>query len=347
MKPVLSTAFAAAIVALTLAPGAAGATEKAAPEPVPVVAIESNARSLDSNLVLRGRTEANRHMDVMAETSGLVVSAPIRKGARVAAGDLLCRIDEGVRPAQLAEAEARIKAADATARAAERLSKKGFGASNSAETSRAELEAARAAAAQIRKDIERLSLTAPFDGVLESDTAELGALLQFGGPCATLIALDPVKIVGYAPERDVDKIRTGRAAGARLITGREVRGEVSFVSRASDDATRTYRIELTVPNPDLSIRDGMTAEIAIPLETVAAHKVPQSALTLDDDGRMGVKIVEQGKAVFTPVEILRDGAGVFWITGPPETAHIIVVGQEFVRDGRDVVVTPATLDQLL
>lgn len=78
------------------------------PRKVSVVAMRSQAREIDSAVVLRGRTEAARAVDVKSETSGLVVSDPLRKGARVEQGDLLCELDPGTREVALAEAEARL-----------------------------------------------------------------------------------------------------------------------------------------------------------------------------------------------------------------------------------------------
>jgi multidrug efflux system membrane fusion protein len=186
----------------------------------------------------------------------------------------------------------------------------------------------------------RLEIAAPFAGLLESDTAELGSLLQPGGLCATLIGLDPVKIVGFVPETEVDRIEVGARAGARLVTGRELTGEVTFLSRSADPTTRTFRVEITVPNPDLSVRDGQTAEILVEADGAMAHLLPQSALTLDDDGTLGVRTVTQENAArFVPVTLLRDTINGVWVAGLPDEVAVIVLGQEYVTDGVPVEVT--------
>ncbi|MBV2361278.1 efflux RND transporter periplasmic adaptor subunit [Thalassococcus sp. CAU 1522] len=196
------------------------------------------------------------------------------------------------------------------------------------------IQAAEAAVAAAEKEIERLKIHAPFAGLLESDTAELGALLQPGTLCATVIQLDPIKIVGFVPETEVARVRTGAAAGARLAGEREVTGTVSFVSRSADPLTRTFRVELTVDNTDLAIRDGQTAEIAIEAEGAPAHLLPQSALTLNDGGVLGVRTVAADKtALFQPVNVLRDTRQGVWVAGLPDEVDIITVGQEYVTDG--------------
>ena len=208
-----------------------------------------------------------------------------------------------------------------------------------AESARAGVRSAEAGVASARKEIERTEIRAPFDGLLETDTAELGALLQPGGICATVIQLDPIKLVGFTPEVDVDRIVVGAPAGARLATGREVLGEVTFLSRSADEATRTFRVEVEAANEDLSIRDGQTAEIFISSDGEAAHLVPQSALTLNDEGRLGVRLVVDAAAAFAPVSVVRDTQQGIWVTGLDDDVSVIVVGQEFVTDGVPVEVT--------
>lgn len=322
------------------APAAAAQDET---RPVKVVAYSSSARAADSALILRGRTEAWRNVTVRAEITGLVTSEPKRAGAQVKAGDLLCRIAEGSRGAMLDQARASLTKAQADEAAAQKLSQRGYTSETAALQSRAALESAQAGVRQAELDVERLEMRAPFDGVLESDTAELGSLLNVGGECATIIALDPIQIVGFAPETEVDRIETGMHARARLVSGREVDGIVTFVSRSADPQTRTFTVKIAAQNPDGAIRDGLTAEIAIPLQGARAHLVPQAALTLNDSGVLGVRTVERapGGAVarFMPVKVLRDEPRGIWLTGLPETVEIIRVGQEYVSDGGRIEVT--------
>ncbi|MEO1613563.1 MAG: efflux RND transporter periplasmic adaptor subunit, partial [Pseudomonadota bacterium] len=259
---------------------------------------------------------------------------------------VLCRISEGDRAAELAEAQAFLREAEVNAEAADQLVKKGFTAETTKNTRMAALEASRARVLRAEINLKRLEIRAPFGGILESDTAELGSLLQNGSTCASLIALDPIKLVAFAPERSVDELAVGAEVTAKLITGREVTGMISFVARSADRDTRTYLVEADTPNPDLAIRDGMTAEIDVALTARDAHLTPQNALTLNNAGTLGVRVVEEGAAKFYPVEILKDVSIGAWVAGLPEQAQIIVVGQEFVTDGQAVeveLIDPARL----
>jgi membrane fusion protein, multidrug efflux system len=360
----------------------ADAAGDAAEGRIRVVALRSEARPIDRAVVMRGETQAVREVEVRAETSGQVVSAPIRAGASVAEGDLLCRIAPGTREAQLgeararlmqaraglpeadarvAEARARLDEAEIADRAASRLVEEGFASQTRVAGARAAVESARAgvqsalsgleaagaavsaaeaAIAAAETEIERLEIRAPFAGLLETDTAELGSLLQPGALCATVIQLDPVKLVGFVPETAVARIEVGAPAGGRLTSGQEVVGQVTFLSRSADPTTRTFRVEIEVANPDLAISDGQTVEIAVASDGTDAHLLPQSALTLDDGGQIGVRVVTPDDTVaFVPISILRDTERGIWVDGLGETADVIVVGQEFVTDGVAVAAT--------
>ncbi len=301
---------------------------------VSVVVQRVKERELESAVVLRGRTQAARQVEVQAETSGLVISEPLPRGSTVRAGDVLCELDPGIRRAQLAEAEARLAEAEINYTAAARLSEDGFAAQTRVAAAEAARRSAEAGVEAARTELGRLQIRAPFDGLIEADTAERGSLLSPGGLCATVIRLDPILLVAFAAEAQIDQLELGAVAGARLSNAAEVIGRVTFLARSADPATRTFRVEVTVPNPDLAIRDGMSADLLVAASASRGHLVPGSALTLDDAGRLGLRLIdEESRTFFAPVRVLRDSAEGFWVAGLPETADIVVVGHEYVTDG--------------
>jgi len=355
---------------------------------IAVMARASVAQNIENAVLLRGQTEAARDVIVRAETGGTVVSEPLRKGAQVDQGTLLCRLDPGTRGATLAEAEARLaeararvpeaaaRVAEAEARvheaeinqiAASQLSEGGFAsatrvanaeaalssakatlsaAKSGLESAGAGIRAAEATVDRAQDDLGKLEISAPFSGLLESDSAELGSLLQPGDPCATVIQLDPIKLVGFVPETQLGLIEVGANAGAQLASGEDLRGKVTFLARSADETTRTFRVEVTVPNPDWTLRDGQTAEIVITGGGMRAHLLPASALTLNDRGVLGVRIIDaESRAQFAAVTVIRDTVNGVWVGGLPETADVILIGQEYVIDGVRVVPSFEELSQ--
>jgi multidrug efflux system membrane fusion protein len=255
----------------------------------------------------------------------------------VAKGDVIVRLAIDDREARLAEAKSLVRQRQMEAEAARQLQQKGFRPDTVLAANEAALEAARAQLARIEVDIARTTLRAPFAGVLDRRPAEIGTYVKEGDLIATLVDLDPILIVAQVSERDIGKLALGGAGQARLITGETVDGTIRYIAAAADAATRTFRVELAVPNPDRWLADGVTAQLRLPLPAARAHRVSPAMLSLGEDGSVGVKSVNSSDIVeFHPVSIVGDGAEGVWLTGLPGRVRLITVGQEFVKPGQRV-----------
>jgi membrane fusion protein, multidrug efflux system len=116
---------------------------------------------------------------------------------------------------------------------------------------------------------------------------------------------------------------------------------VRYISSTADEMTRTFRVELEIPNPSRRLVHGVSSEMHLPLPPVSAHLVSPAILTLADDGTLGVKLVnDQGIVEFHPATIIGDGPQGVWLGGLPKSATFITVGQEFVVAGQKVEPVP-------
>ncbi len=290
-----------------------------------------------ATLSLRGRSQAFREVLVRAETGGRVAEAEILEGSEVEAGDVLCRLDVDARSAAVEQAEADLRARQLDYDAANELAQRGHRSTNQVASAEAARDAAQARLQAAREELANIYLRAPFNGVFDGRVAEVGDFLRAGDPCGTVVELDPLLVVAEVSERNVEALAPGMPGHVRLVTGQQVEGRVRFVERRADPATRTFRVEVEVPNPDMSIRSGVTAEIILELPERPAHRVPASILALDAEGELGIRIVEADHHVrFVRIELLSDDGEQVWVAGLPETADIIVLGQEFVANGVEV-----------
>ena len=286
---------------------------------------------------VRGRTENKRTVDVRAETVGRVVDRPVELGDRVTTGDVLCRLSMDDRGARLAEAQAAVRQAYIEYRGSQRLQAEGLQSETAIATARARLAASSARLKSTELDIARTRVRAPFDGVVEVTHVEVGDYVQPGGGCVTLVDLDPMLLVGQLMEKDIARIRVGERAFGELATGERLTGSIGFIGQQADPATRTYRVEVEVPNPDYALRSGITTDLLIAAETAPAHHVSPALFGLDDAGAVGVRTLDADNRVeFNRVTILRDDAEGVWITGLPDVATLITVGHEFVVPGERV-----------
>ena len=324
-----------AIAAAQTATDQAPPVERDAPTRVRVT--RSSAGDYVAVVRAAGQTQSARSVEIRVETEGQVVSVGPAKGSLVDAGEVILQLDEADRPAQLARADARVEQRRIEHDAARQLAARGYQAETKRAEALADLQEARAEQARIRVDLERTRLVAPFRAVLDRRPVEIGDYLRVGDAVATLVELDPMRAVAQVPESEAPALSEGMPATVRLSNGFEIPAVVTYTAAVADPATRTFTVEATFENPDGRIGQGMTAELRVPLPPRRAHHISAAAFILDDDGRIGVKLVDDADtARFQPVTVLgSDGAGA-WVSGLPEVARIIMVGQQLVRDGEAV-----------
>lgn len=293
---------------------------------------------------LRGRTESKRTVEVKAEIAGQVISRPVERGMRVTPGQLLCEIATDDREVSVEEARAGFEQARIEHAGSLKLANEGLLSDVAIASSEARQEAARAHLHRQVLNMERTRITAPFAGVVEHLPLNAGDYAIPGAPCATLIDLNPMLVVAHVTEEEVESLQIGRSVSGTTRMGQELSGNLSFIGKQSDPVTRTYPVEVTVDNGDYSIRSGLTVNIKVGLNTVQAHRVSPSLLTLNDAGDMGLRILDKAnRVIFNPVAIVEDGPDGLWITGLPDSANLITVGHEYVTVGERV--DPVYIDQ--
>ena len=318
-----------------------GTATQAATAPMKVRVTDLKAITRVDTVDVTGRTEASRTVQLRSETKGQVNQLYVRRGEYITAGSPIAKLRLDDRPAKLAEASATLKQREIEYNAASQLSERGFRSETEKAAALARLDAARAVVEQIRIDIARTTFEAPFDGIMGAEHVELGDYMRVGDVAATVVDLDPILVVGQVSERHVGKLAVGMSGTKRLIDGSQRDGIVRYVSAVADPDTRTYRIDLEVTNDDRKIRDGLTAKIQVPVNSGIAHFVIPSTLTLNDQGIVGVKTVnDENVVVFNPVDIIADEPDGVWLGGLPDSIRLITVGQEFVIDGEKVVPVP-------
>lgn len=188
-------------------------------------------------------------------------------------------------------------------------------------------------------ELNRTEVKAPFDGYIE-DIVKPGNLLERGQLCATIIELDPITFIAEVPENSIKDVREGQNVNISLVTGDNIQGKLTFVSKSASVATRTFRVEAEIANPSGIVRDGISGTMVIDTDPVLAHKISPSILLLADNGELGVKTVNSENTVeFFPVQIIQDTEEGIWVAGLPDFSNIIVLGQGFVETGQIVSVT--------
>ena len=266
-------------------------------------------------IVLNGRTEPARAVTMRAEAEGRVVALATAQGSAVKKGDLIVQLDKRDRQVRLLEAQALFKQRQLEYEGTKKLQLKDL---------QSEIQLAKAGTllATSKAQVERIELEIR------------NSYLNVGDEVGRLLDQDPVIFVGYVSQQDRHRLVLGDRGIARLVTGAVVEGELRYIASEADPVTRTFRVELQIPNPDKSLVSGITAEISIPVRFVSAVQLSSALLSLSSDDVLGVKIVNaQDRVEFLPIQIVKSSSNGLWISGLPKGVRIITVGQGFVRVG--------------
>jgi multidrug efflux system membrane fusion protein len=290
-------------------------------------------------LTISGRTEADKRVMVTARTGGILTELRVKRGMWVKKGEIIAILSDEAREAQVAQAQAMVTQKRTELDAKRQLILNGTLPRLQLVDLETQLKSAEAGLAGAEAERDRGVVRAPWSGVVHDLAVEVGqaAFSMAGREIATLVALDPMLAVVEVAERKLAGIKVGDMAEVRLVTGESASGRIRFVAKTASQTTRTYRVEIELPNADAKIPDGITAEVSVPLAPVPATRVPRSGLTFSSAGDLGVRTVgADGIVGFVPVTLVEDEQIYMWVGGIADGSRVIVQGQDFVREGQKV-----------
>lgn len=297
--------------------------------------------NMDREITLQGQLDPIRQLVIRAQTSGVVESIPGVRGSSVKTADPLVKLSLEGRDAQYAEAAAQLKSARSEQKAAKRLNKQGLQSQLALEQASARLASARSALTRLQIEIDNTSVTAPFDGILNDIQVEEGQLVERGTEIAEVIDNSKFMVAASATQQTVSTIKAGQSVTARLITGEELPGKITYLSAVADSQTRSFKIEAEIENPGGSLSGGVSASLVIPVERIAAVQISPSSLALGENGDIGIKAVNnENRVEFYPVTLISTDNSGAWVTGVPDGTQIITLGQAFVNIGDEVDPVP-------
>ncbi|HLT13069.1 MAG TPA: efflux RND transporter periplasmic adaptor subunit [Marinobacter sp.] len=320
------------------------ASDEAPPEPeqeqreltrVDVEVLEAVA--YQPELKLQGQVEPWQLVMVSARAAGTVESLQVGLGDQVTAGQKLLTLSTDGRDAVAARWQSRIRKLEADLSAARQLKARNLAAETELLSLQSELAAARAEMKAAELVLQHLEPNAPFDGVVNRREVDPGTLVQVGTPLFELVQIDRLKATGRVPQQTVKDVEPGQGVEVNLLDGTRLGGVVSFVASAADPATRSFAVEVVVENPELKRAAGGTANLNIRLPEQKATFISPAYLSLNDDGRPGVKYVDSdNKVVFQTVKLLGISTSGAWVSGLPDEIRLITRGAGFVAPGETV-----------
>ncbi|WP_172978132.1 efflux RND transporter periplasmic adaptor subunit [Roseovarius sp. THAF27] len=306
-------------------------------EAVAVKVRDSVAEPVTKTFSAEGQAQPDRRATLRPEIGGEVVSLSASKGDVVQPGDEVARLSTRELEARLLEAQEALTRTRESFQSTEALVERGVATANSLRDARADLAAAEAQLTQAEEALDSAVIRAPFHGRLDNLDLEIGSFTSAGEEVGVVLDTDPLRIIIQVPQQALAQVREGQEAVVTFITGEKREGRIEYISRDAATDTRTFRAEIVVANPEGKIASGLSVQVRIPTDQVTAHFVSPAILSLSEDGRLGIKTVDgSDKVKFSEVVVERAQRDGIWISGLPEEARIITIGQGFVSEGEVV-----------
>ncbi|MFW2392607.1 MAG: efflux RND transporter periplasmic adaptor subunit [Methyloceanibacter sp.] len=324
----------------TVGKEADGTTPVADAAPTMRVAVRTQeAKPVSQIVVAQGQAEPNRTVTVRAETLGQIAEILADEGSTVAAGDVIARLEPNAREARIERAKARLREQESAYEAAQALGKKGYQTQRQSDQIYSSLQTAKHELEVAMIEQERLDIKAPFEGEVLTVPIELGAYVDVNGEVATIVDNHPLVVSVQITQQDITDLKVGQKATVTFATGQKGEGKIRYIAARADEGTRTFRVEIELPNPDGAIPSGISAEARIPTGSVMAQFVSPADLSLNEAGKLGVKTVgKDSRVVFHEASIVMSDASGAWVIGLPPQARIITLGHGYVQIGEQVQV---------
>jgi membrane fusion protein (multidrug efflux system) len=303
---------------------------------VEVVTLQPSDATL--RLDLPGEVEGSQDVLLGTATGGFVESVRVSRGEAVSKGQTLVVIDLASRQAQLAQAQAQLDLVNSDLKRAEALGE--LGAEARVTTLRAQVAQASAALDLARVQVARAVISAPFAGVVGDIAVDAGEIASPGVPVLRLVQLDPIKVVLSVSDRDVVALTPGLPAiVSTAALGTLGQGAVSHVAPVANLSTRSFLVEVELPNPDQRLLPGMIARVEVQRDLAqGAVVIPQEWLVTKIDG-YGAFVLDGEVARWRDVKLGELVGGQVVLTeGLSVGERLVVTGQHKLVDGDAVLV---------
>lgn len=328
----------------------AAAPGKAAPGgPPPGVAVEAapvTVARLPAALAAVGSLRSDETVVVRPETPGRIAQILFREGERVAAGQLLVRLDDSVQKADTDRAKANLTLQKSKHDRAEDLRTKGFISTQAKDEAENQLKVAEADAQSMQARLGKMEIRAPFAGIVGLRSVSVGDYVKEGQDIVNLEAIDPLKVDFRVPEVHVAQVRTGQNLQVTLdaIPGKSWNGQVVAINPLVDANGRSIVVRARVPNSGGALRPGMFARVMLFTSDVRdSVLVPEESLFPVGEEKFVYRVVD-GKAQRQKVDIGQRREGRVEIVSGLKAGDVVVTaGQIKLREGAAVrVAQPAT-----
>ena len=302
---------------------------------------DMQAEEITSYIISNGSATPDREVLLRAETTGQIDRILVEEGAFVDEGSVIMQLKLDDRTIREEQALINLQEKQRLYEATVNLNEQNFASTTEVDNALTQLKLAEVDLERIKLEIEKTFIKAPFSGYIEENIVDLGGYVGIGDELTRIVDNDPLVVNTYISQNDIEFLAVGVEAKVQMVNGRERNGQIRFISPRANEATRTFRVEIAVINTE-GLRAGSSVTARIPRLNVMAHYISAGLLSLSEEGDIGVKTVNlEGRVNFYPITIELSDVDGMWVSGLPEFARVITLGQGFAPIGEVVRVVQA------
>ncbi len=294
---------------------------------------------LIETFTLPARVQAREDLTLSAEAAGTVVSAPVREGMRVVQGQVLIEIESDVIRAQLERETENVAVLTTRRDRLQRLAAEGLVSRQELDDVGNALTAAQTALDQARIKMQKTTLRAPINGVVDRRLVDVGEYIDLGKPLLRLVSVEQLEVIADVPEKDAGFLQPGQEV---TITPAIIHGDqakpltavIEYIAFVADEVSRTYSTRMVIEQPDGILRPGMIARatfvrqehrqaMVVPLFSVLDRRNIKVAYIVEDGYAREVEVVT-GSSVGQQL-VVRSGLEI--------GQRLVVKGQQLLIDG--------------
>ncbi|MBB1486633.1 efflux RND transporter periplasmic adaptor subunit [Oceanospirillum sediminis] len=335
MKKLLSFAWLSGVLMLSSGTIALAA-EKPQMPPMPVEAQIVQPEDLVRKIELVGSLSANESVMISPEVSGRIAQIHFAEGQSVKAGDLLFSMDSSVQRAELKQAQARQGLSQQEYKRASELLSTNAGSVNTRDNNLAQLRIDQAGVDLAKERLAKMTLSAPFDGIVGLREVSDGEYVTPGQGLVSLVSVNPIRLEFRVPEIYLSGISLNQSVNVKFdaLPGETVTGKVFAISPEVDLNGRNVKVLATLPNENGRLRPGLFARVSLQLETIKdALMVKEEALVPQGNAQLIYTLVD-GKVNIAPATLgLRERGRVQVVQGVKAGDIVVTAGQMKLRPG--------------
>lgn len=303
---------------------------------MPVEAQRVSSETISRTMEVVGSLSADESVTISAEVAGRISKIHFKQGQAVQAGDVLFTLDSSIERAQLAQAQASKKLNELEYKRASELLKKNVGSATDRDAALAKLKIDEAEVELARERVRKMTLTAPFNGVMGLREVSVGKYVSPGEALAPLVAVNPIKLEFRVPEIYVADLTTGLTVNMSVdaLPGEQFSGEIYAISPAVDVNGRSFKVLASINNDSGRLKPGLFARVKVALADINnALMVKEEALVPQGRDQLIYKLVD-GVVAITPVTVgLRQQGRAQILTGIEDGDIVVTAGQMKLQPG--------------